>query len=179
MGTVPERFDLTVENFLAVYFKAIHHTKVYILDILNCIGVEASIWVRSGRTTRCTTSTTTSCGVVNRRLTACKSSICNVRSTATRYSNQLKIRWKRVSATCVTSTAMRYCRRPKIKDFHDHERPRLSNDSTSHLTTYTCFCQHIRSGSKDEVFRHHENRRFSNDTPRARLCERSRASRHE
>ena len=78
---------------------------------------------------------------------------------------------------CATSTATRYCRRPKIGDFRDHERRSLSNDLTSHQTTYICSFPPTRSGSKDEVFRHHENLRFSNDTHRARLCERSRASR--
>src|SRR6056297_1785921 len=109
MGTVPERFDFTVENFLAVDFKAIRHTCVYPSDILNCVGGVCSIWVRSGRITRCTTSTTTSCGVVDRRLTACKSSICNVRSTDMKYSNQLRTHWTRVSATFARSTTTRYC----------------------------------------------------------------------
>lgn len=44
-------------------------------------------------------------------------------------------------------------------DFRDHERRSLSNDSTSLLTTYTCSFPPTRS------------------TPRARLCEQSRASR--
>ena len=35
--------------------------------------------------------------------------ICNVRSTATRFSNQSRIRWSRVSVMCATSTATRYC----------------------------------------------------------------------
>jgi hypothetical protein len=39
VGTVPERLDLTVENLLAVDFKAIRHTRVYALDILNCVGI--------------------------------------------------------------------------------------------------------------------------------------------
>ena len=82
--------------------------------------------MRSGQTTRCTTSTTTLCGA---------------RSTATRYSNQSRNRWKQVSATCATGTATRYCR------------------YTSRPTMYTCSSPLTRS------------------THRARLCERSRASR--
>jgi len=38
MGTVPERLDLTVEDFFAVDFKSIGHTRVYFLYIVGCIG---------------------------------------------------------------------------------------------------------------------------------------------
>lgn len=52
-------------------------------------------------------------------------------STATRYSNLLKTRWKQFFETCVTNTIMRYCR------------------CTSRLTTYIGSCLLTRSGSKD------------------------------
>ena len=52
---------------------------------------------------------------------------CGVRSTATRFSNQSRIRWSRVSTTCATNTTTRYCR------------------CTSRPTTYTCSCQPTRN----------------------------------
>ena len=70
------------------------------------------IWGRNGQITRCITSTITSCGV---------------RSTATRYWSQSRIRWTSVSRKYAMSTVMTY------------------NRCISLLTTYTCSCPRIRN----------------------------------
>jgi hypothetical protein len=67
------------------------------------------------------------CGVVNRRLTACKSEICNVGSTAVQCLLRENSREKHRSERCVRSPTPRDCR------------------CISRQTTFSCFFQHIQT----------------------------------